>query len=153
MQDIKILIEEATLIAGSLRKLAVMLDMQAPTLVQMKKGERPANWRVRGGLRAILGEEPAAAFMAAMAEDLEQSEKEDEKKAAEGFRALLAAFDRQEKSPLKGALSAGGNERFRQRGRTITQVLELATKRVIRRLRDSINSTLHCRQRNAILAA
>lgn len=30
--------------------------------------------------------------MAAMAEDLEQSENEDEKKAADSFKAMLAAF-------------------------------------------------------------
>lgn len=125
MQDIKILIEEATLIAGSLRKLAVMLDMQAPTLVQMKKGERPANWRVRGGLRAILGEEPAAAFMAAMAEDLEQSEKEDEKKAAEGFRALLAAFDAEKEKAPDGQrlLNTGGNEGIRTLDGAINPIL------------------------------
>lgn len=125
MQDIKILIEEATLIAGSLRKLASMLDMQAPTLVQMKKGERPANWRVRGGLRAILGEEPAAAFMAAMAEDLEKSEKEDEKKAAEGFRALLAAFDAEKEKAPDGQrlLNIGGNEGIRTLDGAINPIL------------------------------
>jgi hypothetical protein len=34
-----------------------------------------------------------------MAEDLEQSEKTDEKKAAEGFRAILAAFPETKKAP------------------------------------------------------
>lgn len=98
------------MIAGSLRKLAAMLDMQAPTLVQMKQGTRPANWRVRGGLRAILGEDPAHAFMAAMAEDLEQSDKPDEKKAAEGFKTMLAAFDAgKEKAPQEGLNLVGGN--------------------------------------------
>lgn len=58
----------------------------------MKQGKRPANWRVRGKLRAILGEEPARAFMKALVEDLESSEREDEKKAADGFKAILAAF-------------------------------------------------------------
>lgn len=86
------LIEAASKVAGSQNKLAAMLDTTAPTLIQMKKGERPTNWRVRGKLRAILGEDPAHAFMAAMAEDLEQSEREDEKKAADGFKAMLAAF-------------------------------------------------------------
>ena len=97
IEELKNLIEKATEIAGSQRKLAAMLDMEHANLSKIKKGERPANWRIRGGLRAILGEDPAAAFMAAMAEDLEQSEKTDEKKAAEGFRAILAAFPEAEK--------------------------------------------------------
>ena len=86
------LIERATEKAGSQRKLAKLLEMAGPTLIQMKQGKRPANWRVRGKLRAILGESPEHAFMAAMAEDLEQSENEDEKKAASGFKAMLAAL-------------------------------------------------------------
>ncbi len=90
--DIADLIEAASKVAGSQNKLATLLDTTAPTLIQMKKGERPANWRVRGKLRAMVGEDPAQAFMAAMAEDLEQSEREDEKKAADGFKAMLAAF-------------------------------------------------------------
>lgn len=88
------LIEEAEKIAGGLRPLARKLDMNASNLIAMKKGERPCNWRVRGKLRAILGEDPAHAFMAAMAEDLEQSENEDEKKAADGFKTMLAAFSK-----------------------------------------------------------
>ena len=91
------LIEKATAIAGNQSKLAEALGMPRSHITQIKQGKRPANWRVRGGLRAILGEDPAAAFMAAMAEDLEQSEKTDEKKAAEGFRAILAAFPDAEK--------------------------------------------------------
>ncbi|WP_404302684.1 hypothetical protein [Alicycliphilus denitrificans] len=86
------LIEAAAIAAGSQRKLAALLDTTAPTLIQMKQGKRPANWRVRGKLRAILGEDPAHAFIAAMAEDLASSENEDEKKAADGFKAMLAAF-------------------------------------------------------------
>ena len=86
------LIDDAILIAGSQRKLAAMLDMEQANLAKIKKGERPANWRVRGKLRAILGEDPAQAFMAAMAEDLSASENADEKKAADGFQAMLAAF-------------------------------------------------------------
>ncbi|MFT4241452.1 MAG: hypothetical protein QM569_04125 [Acidovorax sp.] len=66
--------------------------MNPSNLLAMKKGERPANWRIRGKLRAVLGEDPAHAFMAAMAEDLEQSENDDEKKAADGFKTMLAAF-------------------------------------------------------------
>ena len=86
------LIDEASEVAGSQRKLAAMLDLEHANLVKIKKGERPANWRVRGKLRVILGQDPAHAFVAAMAEDLESSENEDEKKAADGFKAMLAAF-------------------------------------------------------------
>ena len=86
------LIEDASSIAGSQRKLATLLDMEQANLAKIKKGERPANWRVRGKLRAVLGEDPAHAFMAAMAEDLSASENADEKKAADGFKAMLAAF-------------------------------------------------------------
>lgn len=60
----------------------------------MKQGTRPANWRIRGKLRVALGQEPAEAFVASIAEDLELSQDEDEKKAAEGFKAMLAAFPR-----------------------------------------------------------
>lgn len=90
--DVANLIEAAAKVAGSQVKLAALLDTTAPTLIQMKQGKRPANWRVRGKLRAVLGEDPAHAFMAAMAEDLSASENEDEKKAADGFNAMLAAF-------------------------------------------------------------
>ena len=86
------MIEEAAAIAGSQRKLAELLEIDAASLIQMKQGKRPANWRVRGKLRVILGQDPAHAFVAAMAEDLASSENEDEKKAAAGFEAMLAAF-------------------------------------------------------------
>jgi hypothetical protein len=86
------LIDDAIAIAGSQRKLAALLDMEQANLAKIKKGERPANWRVRGKLRAVLGEDPAHAFMAAMAEDLATSHNPDEKKAADGFMAMLAAF-------------------------------------------------------------
>ena len=90
--DEKALIDAAAQHVGSLRKLGAILDMNPSNLTEMKQGKRPANWRVRGKLRAILGEEPAHAFMAAMAEDLALSENEDEKKAAECFQTLMAAF-------------------------------------------------------------
>ena len=86
------LIEAAAEVAGSQAKLAALMDTTGPTLIQMKQGKRPCNWRVRGKLRAILGEDPAHAFMAAMTEDLQASENEDEKKAASSFKAMLAAF-------------------------------------------------------------
>lgn len=86
------LIERAAEAAGSQRKLAALLEVNPSNLIEMKQGKRACGWRVRGKMRAILGEDPAHAFMAAMAEDLEQSEREDEKKAADGFKAMLAAF-------------------------------------------------------------
>lgn len=86
------LIEQASELVGSQRKLAALMETEPANLIQMKQGKRPANWRVRGKLRAILGEDPAHAFMAAMAEDLSTSTNEDEKKAADGFEAMLAAF-------------------------------------------------------------
>lgn len=92
IEKLNLLIEEASSIVGSQRKLSILLDIEHSNLIKIKKGERPANWRVRGKLRAILGEDPAHAFMAAIAEDLEQSENEDEKKAADGFKTMLAAF-------------------------------------------------------------
>ena len=90
--SLKELIDQASSIAGSLRKLAGLLEMNPAHLSDMRNGKRPCNWRVRGGLRAITGEDPARAFMAAIAEDLAASEKPDEKKAAESFAAILAAF-------------------------------------------------------------
>lgn len=90
--ETKELIDNAASIVGSLRKLGALLEMNPSNLIEMKQGKRPANWRVRGKLRAILGESPEHAFMAAMAEDLALSENEDEKKAADGFKAMLAAL-------------------------------------------------------------
>ena len=90
--EIKPLIEAASLAAGSLRKLAAILEMSPSNLVEMKQGKRPASWRVRGKLRAVLGEDPTHAFMAEMADELDSSENEDEKKAASGLNAMLAAF-------------------------------------------------------------
>ena len=108
-KNLENLIAQATGNVGSQRRLAELLEIDPASLIQMKQGKRHANWRIRGKLRAILGEEPASAFMAAMAEDLEQSQNEDEKKAADGFKSILAAFaDTQEKSPTAlndGALS------------------------------------------------
>ena len=86
------LIERASKVAGSQRKLAALLEMNPSNLIEMKQGKRLCNWRVRGKLRAILGEDPTHAFMAAMADELSNSENEDEKKAASGLNAMLAAF-------------------------------------------------------------
>ncbi len=96
--QLEFLIDEAAKAAGSLRKLGAVLEVNPSNLIEMKQGKRKANWRIRGGLRAILGEDPARAFMAAMAEDLEGSELPDERKAAEGFQAMLAAFPDEEKA-------------------------------------------------------
>lgn len=86
------LIERASKAAGSQRKLAALLEMNPSNLIEMKQGKRLCGWRVRGKMRAIVGEDPTHAFMAAMTEDLSTSENEDEKKAADGFNAMLAAF-------------------------------------------------------------
>ena len=86
------LIQKAADVAGSQRKLAELLGLNPSNLVEMKQGKRACGWRVRGKMRAILGEDPTHAFMAAMAEDLESSENQDEKKAADGFKAMLTAF-------------------------------------------------------------
>ncbi|WP_440531746.1 hypothetical protein [Variovorax sp. YR566] len=109
------LIEAAAVVAGSQVKLAALLDTTAPTLIQMKQGKRPCNWRVRGKLRAVLGEDPAHAFMAAMAEDLALSDNADEQQAAASFRLMLNALPEHEKSPvnpkINGASSTWRNRR------------------------------------------
>lgn len=92
LEELNLLIEKATSIAGSQARLAEMLELHKSNISQMKQGVRKANWRIRGKLRAIAGEDPAHAFIATMAEDLEGSEDEDEKKAAESLAAMLAAF-------------------------------------------------------------
>jgi hypothetical protein len=151
IEELKNLIEKATEIAGSQRKLAAMLDMEHANLSKIKKGERPANWRIRGGLRAILGEDPAAAFMAAMAEDLEQSEKTDEKKAAEGFRAILAAFPETKKAPSDNTQGLNSwRKRMNPPSRNYNTVLELAAFSVLSRLRDTIDRALNSRDRDTI---
>ena len=90
--ELNLLIDKATAIAGSQRKLSALLNIEQANFAKIKKGERPANWRIRGKLRAIAGEDPAHAFTSAMLEDLDGSENEDEKKAAESLKAMLAAF-------------------------------------------------------------
>lgn len=86
------LIDEAAKKQGSQAELARTLGLAPQNLAEMKRGKRAMNWRLRGHLHAILGKEPTRAFIEAIAEDLEQSENEDEKKAAEQFKAMLAAF-------------------------------------------------------------
>ena len=100
-ESVNLLIDKAAAVAGNQAKLARILEIPRSHITDMKKGIRPANWRIRGGLRAILGEDPAAAFMAAIAEDLEQSEKEDEKKSRRGLSGHLGSFSRcrKRKSP------------------------------------------------------
>ena len=92
LEDLVALIDEASAAAGSQAKLAELLGLHKSNITQMKQGLRSANWRVRGNMRVILGEDPTHAFVAAMAEDLAASENADEKKAADGFEAMLAAF-------------------------------------------------------------
>lgn len=91
-EEISQLIEKAAEALGSQTRLAEVIGMPKSHITQMKQGKRHVNWRVRGKLRAVLGEDPAHAFVAAMLEDLDDSENEDEKKAAEGLKAMLAAF-------------------------------------------------------------
>lgn len=125
------LIDEAAAVAGNQAKLARMLGIPRSHITDMKKGERPANWKVRGGMLAIVSGDPARAFMTAIAEDLEQSEKTDEKKAAESFKAILAAF------PVDG-----GNGCFR--------TLHLALCAGILGLRNAVYSAFSNRQRDVV---
>ena len=92
LETINELIESAAEVAGSQRKLAALLEVNPSNLIEMKQGKRACSWRLRGKMRVILGEDPTRAFVAAMAEDLAASENADEKKAADGFQAMLAAF-------------------------------------------------------------
>ena len=92
LDQISQLIERAAAIAGGQNQLARTIGEDPGALANMKKGKRPANWRVRGKLRVVLGEDPAHAFVAVMAEDLERSENADEKKAASDLKVMLAAF-------------------------------------------------------------
>ena len=92
LQTINELIESAAEVAGSQRKLAALLEVNPSNLIEMKQGKRACSWRLRGKMRVILGEDPTHAFVAAMAEELAMSENADEKKAADGFQAMLAAF-------------------------------------------------------------
>lgn len=91
-EEINLLIDKAAAVAGNQVRLAELLGMPKSNITQMKQGKRHVNWRVRGKLRAILGEDPAHAFMASMVEDLETSDNEDEKKAANGFKTMMANF-------------------------------------------------------------
>ena len=152
-ESVNLLIDKAATVAGNQAKLARILEIPRSHITDMKKGIRPANWRIRGGLRAILGEDPAAAFMAAIAEDLEQSEKEDEKKAAEGFRAILAAFPEAEKEKALIENNQGFNswrKRMNPPSRNYNTVLELAAFSVLSRLRDTIDRALNSRDRDTI---
>lgn len=124
------LIEKAAIAAGSQRKLADLIEVDAASLIQMKQGKRPANWRVRGKLRAILGEDPTHAFMAEMADELSNSENEDEKKAARGLDAMLAAF------------SEGWRKRM--------NALALLPFDVVVRLGGTVHSALCSRLRNPV---
>lgn len=92
IDELNLLIEKASAAVGSQAKLAEILELHKSNITQMKQGTRKASWKIRGKMRALTGEDPAHAFMAAMAEDLEEAGGEDEKKAAEGFKTLLAAF-------------------------------------------------------------
>ncbi|WP_341918718.1 hypothetical protein [Polaromonas sp. YR568] len=92
LAEINSLIDAAAAIAGNQVRLAELIGIPKNHITEMKKGRRPCNWRTRGKMRVITGEDPTHAFVAAMAEDLEASDHEDEKKAADGFKAMIAAF-------------------------------------------------------------
>lgn len=108
-------IDAAAAIAGSQRKLADLLELDHANLVKIKNGERPCNWRIRGKLRAVLGEDPARAFMEAMAEDLAGSANPDELSAAESFRVMLAAFPEDQKAENPASLATSGASVWRKR--------------------------------------
>jgi plasmid maintenance system antidote protein VapI len=109
------LIEAASIAAGSQNKLAGLLGLSAPNLVEMKKGLRACTWRVRGRMRVVLGESPEHAFMAAMAEDLAQSENTDEQTAAASFRTMLEAFPEPNgKSPADPEINRASSWRNRR---------------------------------------
>ncbi|WP_195812384.1 hypothetical protein [Xylophilus rhododendri] len=111
-------IDQASLVVGSQRKLADILELDHGNLVKMKNGGRPCNWRVRGKLRAILGEDPTRAFMEAMVEDLAQSTNPEELAAVDGFRTMLAAFPTPEphkaENPASGQADGVSNWRKRR---------------------------------------
>ena len=90
--SIQALIEDAQTQAGGLRALARTIGTTAPTLIQMRNGDRPANYKVRARLRVVLGEQPARAYIAAVAEDLAESDNAMEKEAAAQLLAVLSAF-------------------------------------------------------------
>lgn len=145
LEQLNLLIEKASSIAGSQARLADILGLHKSHITQMKQGTRAASWRVRGKLRAILGEDPAHAFMTAMAEDLEQSENEDEKKAADGFKTMLAAFPETKENALSPKTQ--GVDSWRKR---MIPILNLIPLDVFSRLGSAINGTLHSRLRNAV---
>lgn len=148
--ELNLLIEKASAIAGSQNKLAKLLGIHPPHIVEMKKGERACNWRMRGKLRAIIGEDPAHAFMAAMAEDLEHSENPAELQAAESLKAMLSAFpNAQEKSPVNPKINRASTS-WRNR---MFPTLHLRALQVVSALRDAVNSPLRHGHRNAVALA
>lgn len=135
------LIEAAEAKAGGQTALARLINMQQPSLAQMKKGTRPMNWRVRGKLRAVLGEDPAHAFVASIAEDLAGSENPDERKAAQQFETMLAAFP---------------DEGWRKRSESTAPeptILHVAARHVVSRFRNAVNRALGSAGADAIASA
>ena len=109
IEQLNLLIDAAASIAGSQAKLAALLGIPKNHITEMKKDRRPCNWRTRGKLRAILGEDPAYALMDEMRTELEQSDNADELKAAATFQTILAAYPNgaaQKENPA--SLSTGG---------------------------------------------
>lgn len=141
------LINEASKIAGSQRKLADLLDLSNANLIQMKNGTRHCNWRVRGKLRAILGEDPAFALMSEMTAELEGSTNADEQRAAESFRAILNAYPNGVAKEENPASANTDGVVWRRRK---VPALHLAALEIARRLRNAIHGTLHDRLRDAV---
>lgn len=87
------MLDRATEIAGDNIKLAEMLGVHFESLLKIRRGERRAHWRIRAGLRVILGVPPIRAFMEEIASDLEESDLLLERRAAEGFREVLVELE------------------------------------------------------------
>ena len=89
--DLKQLIEAASAAAGSQRKLATLLGMQASNLTEMKKGIRPCNLRTRAKLAEIAGYDLKTAILEGVIEEFEGGDAT-EIEAAKGLKAILKAF-------------------------------------------------------------
>lgn len=92
LDQITQLIDRAAEVAGGQNRLARQIEEDPGALANMKKGRRPANWRVRAKLRVVLGEDPLKAFALEIANELADSKNPDEKKAAKGLTAMVEAM-------------------------------------------------------------
>lgn len=94
-----LLINAASLRAGSLRKLAKKVHTSPAALIALRNGERPPHYKMNGRLKAAAGENPAKAFIDAVIEDLAGTEDEAEKEAAAAFIAISAMLDAKSAAP------------------------------------------------------